>query len=221
MDHAALLSPPSRRTFQRSESSLFPFVLFLKRLLVVLSVVAILKAKEEEFADTGYQIAAADTGAAGGPRPLKQPTGALTVEDFYKKPGTSKTDSRSERMLSVAVMDANTAEGVCDGRSLHLSQQRVKLGSLSSSPHVSLDSSSVDDSANPCLTATCVQATVPPKLGTSGAIRRWWGAVDIFHTSTASGSSCAAVIFTNSASPPSPLYIYPTVSATTTAAAGS
>ncbi|CAM9546539.1 unnamed protein product [Sphacelaria rigidula] len=50
--------------------------------------------KEEEFADTGYQIAAADTGAAGGPRPLKQPTGALTVEDFYKKPGTSKTDSR-------------------------------------------------------------------------------------------------------------------------------
>lgn len=50
--------------------------------------------QEEEFADTGYQVAPADQGASsGGPADVKQ-LGALTAEDFYRKPGAAKDESR-------------------------------------------------------------------------------------------------------------------------------
>lgn len=50
--------------------------------------------QEEEFADTGYQVAPSDQGASsGGPADVKQ-LGALTAEDFYRKPGAAKDESR-------------------------------------------------------------------------------------------------------------------------------
>lgn len=51
--------------------------------------------QEEEFADTGYQIAPSDPGAAGTALPTGvQQLGALTAEDFNRKAGALKDDVR-------------------------------------------------------------------------------------------------------------------------------
>eukprot|EP00752_Nemacystus_decipiens_P002212 g2103.t1 len=51
--------------------------------------------KEEEFADTGYQVAPSDPGSAGPALPTGvQQFGALTAEDFNRKSGPLKEDAR-------------------------------------------------------------------------------------------------------------------------------
>lgn len=67
----------------------------------VLSLVSLLSLRtdcvyvqEEEFADTGYQIAPSDPGEGSAPPSSLKQLGALTAEDFTRKLGGAKDDSR-------------------------------------------------------------------------------------------------------------------------------
>lgn len=56
--------------------------------------------QEEEFADTGYQVAPADANS-GGNRPSAPQLGALTFEDFRRKPEASSNENRLGHERSV------------------------------------------------------------------------------------------------------------------------
>ena len=65
------------------------------RILVLCWRYGFVYTQEEEFADTGYQIAPSDPGTASTTLPVGvQQLGALTAEDFNRKSGALKEDAR-------------------------------------------------------------------------------------------------------------------------------